>query len=532
MKRLSIIGFIIILLTTAGYAEKTCRLIPYPKEVKNVHSTFEFSNQITLIYDKEFAGIAYYFQKELLRYRRISIPLQLNFNNAKKTQSILLCQIPKNKTNQENDESFSLKMNKQRILIEAQHQKGAFNAMVSLLQLILLSDVENSKITLDCWDIKDNPQYEWRGIMLDESRHFFGKERVKRLLDWMAIYKLNKFHWHLTDAPGWRIEIKKYPKLTYVGGIGNHSNPFTPAMYYTQEDIKEIVSYASERFIDIIPEIDMPGHASAANRAYPDFSGGGSKRFPEFTFNPGKESVYAYLTDILREVDALFPSQIIHIGGDEVHFGNENWKTDKDVKNLMEREEIKDLKGVEDYFIKRMADSLIAINNKVAAWDEVVESALPIEKTIVFYWRKRFPEQLQKAINNGFPIVLCPNQPLYFDYRQDSSLQVGHNPHLINSLSDVYKFDHNKLPVNFNNKTNILGIQGNIWSERISTNERLDFMTFPRITALAESAWNGNQNKDYELFLKRLEKHLLLYNTENIYYFNPFNIKSNKEPAK
>src|SRR5687768_17077897 len=156
--------------------------------------------------------------------------------------------------------------------------------------------------------------------MLDESRHFFGKETVKMLLDQMALYKLNKFHWHLTDAPGWRIEIKQYPRLTLVGGIGNSTDSLAPASYYTQDEIAEIVAYASARQITVIPEIDIPGHATAANGAYPEFSGGGTAKYPEFTFNPGKEGTYQYLTNILREVNVLFPAGIIHIGGDEVSF--------------------------------------------------------------------------------------------------------------------------------------------------------------------------------------------------------------------
>lgn len=533
MKRLLVFTFIVVLLYMNITASISCPLIPYPNNIKKVHATFELTSRTNLIYDEEFADIAYFFQKELLRTKGFCIPLQLNSKDNKTKQAVLLLlNKPHNQTNKENTESFSVKMNTQQIIIEANRQAGAFYGMISLLQLTLLSEIENNKIILDCWDIDDSPEYEWRGLMLDESRHFFGKEKVKQLLDWMAIYKLNRFHWHLTDAPGWRIEIKKYPKLTYVGGIGNHTNPYIPAQYYTQEDIKEIVQYASERFIEILPEIDMPGHASAANRAYPEFSGGGSKRFPEFTFNPGKDTVYDFLTDVIKEVDALFPFQMIHLGGDEVHFGNEKWKTDTDVQNLMKREKIKDLKGVENYFIKRMADSVFSINNKIAAWDEVADSDLQTDKTIVFYWRNRLPEQLQKSIEKGFSIVLCPNYPFYLDYRQDSILTVGHNPKIINTYKDIYNFDPLQLSVNFKDNTKILGVQGNIWSERITTNERLEFMVFPRIAALAENSWNNVKNRNISLFDARLKKHIKLYRNEGIFYFNPFNPIETYEPKK
>src|SRR5690606_13307445 len=170
-------------------------------------------------------------------------------------------------------------------------------------------------IAIPAWEITDQPRYAWRGLMLDESRHFFGKEKVKSILDWMAFYKLNRFHWHLTDEPAWRLEIKKYPLLTLIGGIGSFTDGAAPAAYYTQQQIHEIVAYAAERNITVIPEIDMPGHATAANRAYPEYSGGGTEAHPHFTFNPGKEDTYAYLTDILRETNALFPSQLLHLGG-------------------------------------------------------------------------------------------------------------------------------------------------------------------------------------------------------------------------
>lgn len=162
--------------------------------------------------------------------------------------------------------------------------------------------------------------------MLDEARHFSGEKRVKQILDLMAYYKMNRFHWHLTDAQGWRIEIKQYPKLATIGGEGCHSDPDTPAQYYTQEQIRDIIAYAKERHIEIIPEIDMPGHATAANKAYPEYSGGGTEEHPEFTFNVGKEETYTYLTNILKEIAALFPSPYLHIGGDEVAYGIKAWK--------------------------------------------------------------------------------------------------------------------------------------------------------------------------------------------------------------
>lgn len=524
------------ILTLNSYSVESCPLIPLPQKSQKVSSIFELSINTIVEFDVELVEHAHFLQKEVLRYEGLTLKTAAFTNNQTNSNRIILKLLTekkkKNDIHQVVDESFKIDMDREKVIISASNKTGAFNGMISFLQLVRLAEKKDNRLLLDCWSIEDAPHYGWRGLMLDESRHFFGKDKVRQLLDWMALYKLNKFHWHLTDAPGWRIEIKQYPRLTYIGGVGNHTNPDTPAQYYTQDDITEIVQYAKERYIEIIPEIDMPGHASAANRAYPEYSGGGSKKFPEFTFNPGKEETYAYLTNILREVDVLFPSQIIHLGGDEVHFGNEKWKTDENVQSLMRRENLKDLKDVEHYFFKRMADSLISINNKVAAWDEVAESDLSTENTIVFYWRNRFPEQLQKSIDNGFPVVLCPNFPLYLDYRQDTLLNVGHHPTIINTYKDIYHFSPFNLPVKYKNDTKILGIQANIWTERIMTEDRLDFQTFPRIAALAETAWNNQKNKELQQFEDRMRLHLLLYKKSGIYYFNPFEPQKVCEPVK
>ena len=242
--------------------------------------------------------------------------------------------------------------------------------------------------------------------MLDESRHFFGKEKVKSLLDWMAFYKLNKFHWHLTDTPGWRVEIKKYPLLTYIGGIGNHSDPNAAPTYYTQEDIREVVKYAAERKITVIPEVDMPGHARAANRAYPEFSGGGSERYPHFTFSGARGH--------LRLPDRYFeggryavPSQMIHLGGDEVHFGNQQWNDIKEVQQLMAENQYSDLTEVEKHFMVRMADSLYAMGNKFLAWDEMADIRCPWTRPSSSGGDDQ-PDYLTKALNRNYPVVLCP----------------------------------------------------------------------------------------------------------------------------
>lgn len=346
----------------------------------------------------------------------------------------------------------------------------------------------------------------------------------------MAFYKLNKFHWHLTDSHGWRLEIKQYPLLTHIGGIGDFSNPESKPQFYTQEDIREIVRYAAERKITVIPEIDMPGHATAANRAYPEFSGGGSERYPEFTFNPGYEGTYQYLTNILKETDVLFPSQMIHLGGDEVHFGNEAWNNNEGIKNLMKGEGLENLPEVEKYFMVRMADSLYAMGNKFLAWDEMADIALPTDRTIIFWWRHDKTNELQKALDRNYPVVICPRIPFYFDFVQHNNHTTGRKwAGAFSDLEKVYSFSTKDI-VPYKQENQVLGIQANLWTEEIATKERLDYMLFPRISALAESSW-GN-NTEYENYKNRLAGHLKLYEISNIYFYDPISENRRKEPLK
>ena len=498
-------------------------LIPKPVKAIKGASVFTLDQQTQIVANKEALKIAEYLQTELLKYQGVALR-----NADKASTNYIDLQI---KTDAKQAfEAYQLLITEKKIEIRAAHPQGLFAGVNSLLQLVRQQKIAGHQINLPSWSIEDQPRYAWRGIMLDESRHFFGMEKVKQILDWMAFYKLNKFHWHLTDQPGWRIEIKKYPKLNVIGGVGSFTDSLKKAQYYTQEEIKEIVRYAAERFIDVIPEIDMPGHATAANKAYPEFSGGGSPKYPEFTFNPGKESTYQYLTNILREVDALFPSQMIHIGADEVHFGNQHWNKDEAVQDLMKKNNFKDLPAVESYFVKRMADSIKSLNNEVLAWDEIVTGALSSEKTTVFWWRHDKPEILKEALKKGYKVVLCPRLPLYFDFVQDSAHVVGRKwAGKFVPVQNVYDFPSKEITDLPNASSLIRGIQANIWTEVIVDEQQLDFKLFPRIAALSEAAWTKTETKDVAEFNSRLKSHFKLYSTDGLYFFNPFNTKASPE---
>ena len=428
-------------------------------------------------------------------------------------------------------EAYNLTIKNGIILVEAATEKGAQNAAASLLQLISIQKIRNKIVSVPQLQIQDQPAFSWRGFMLDEARHFMGKEKVKQLLDWMAFYKLNKFHWHLTDEEGWRLEIKNYPLLSLIGGIGNKTNPFTPAKYYTQEDINEIVAYAAALQIDVIPEIDMPGHATAANKAYPQFSGGGNDKHPDFTFHPAKEGTYRFLTNIIKETSVLFPSQMIHLGGDEVAFGSDAWNADASIQMLKQKYQYKNNKEVETYFMRRMADSVYKLQSKLLVWDEMADAGLPADKTIQLWWRHDKPEQLKLALQNGYNTIICQRIPFYFDFVQHDSHTDGRRWNGFSSLDALYNYDVGQYNNWQTKKKQILGVQANLWSETIANEQRFDFMIFPRIAALAEVAWTNAPRKNFENFQLQLKNHLTLYKAEGIYYFDPFN-NTHPEPIR
>ncbi|WP_343699886.1 beta-N-acetylhexosaminidase [Chitinophaga sp.] len=504
----------LLVLGQLASAQSLCPVIPMPVKAAQAAGEFILDDNTPLIVASPAAmPEAQMLQKQLLKFTGVRVAVQPQSNRPAITLRL---------EKGSNPAAYTLKMSPKGVTVSAPSGEGLFYGLASFLQLARKAQGKEAAIRVPCWNIQDAPLYQWRGFMLDESRQFFGKAEVKKILDEMAFYKLNRFHWHLTDEPGWRIEIKQYPRLAYVGGIGNHHNRNTPAAYYTQDEIEEIVAYARERHITVIPEIDMPGHATAANRAYPEFSGGGSAKYPEFTFNPGKEETYQYLTNILKEVNVLFPSGMIHIGGDEVSFGNEKWKTDPAVQQLMQKEKISTLEQVEHYFIKRMADTLIKLNSMVLGWDEVTAASLPAKKTIVFWWRHEKPQQLKNAIDKGYKVVLCPRIPFYFDFVQDSTNLVGRRwAGAFAPLESVYNFSTASLPAGINGKSPLIeGIQANLWSETIQSADRMYYMTFPRLIALAEAAWTQPDRKNFAQFKTRLKDALPLLKQQGIYYMD------------
>jgi hexosaminidase len=491
-------------------------IIPQPNTIATQPGTFDWANARAIHYldtpDTKTAALV--FAKQLFAVTARQLPVTpFDGQNAK---GAIVLTTPKQKLT---SESYTLTVSSESITCTASDYAGYYYALQTLLQLLPTS----APYHIPCTDIADVPRFSWRGLMVDESRHFFGVKKIKQTLDMMALHKMNRFHWHLTDTPGWRIEIKKYPKLTSVGAIGNQSEPTAPAEFYTQDEIRDMVAYAAERAIVIVPEIDMPGHADAMNKAYPAFSGGGNQKLPLFTINPGKEETYTYLGDILKEVAELFPGQWIHYGGDEVHFANKQWADLPEVKALMAREKLPDLVAVERYFNRRMAKVIRDLGKVCVGWDEIANSGLPTSGTLIDWWRHDKLPALADALTKGFDVVLCPRHPCYFDFVQHESHKDGRRWNGFNDLKRVYDFgDLDALKVTPDHVKQIQGMQACLWTEVVKTPERFDFMTYPRLSALAEASWTHPAAKNYEDFLTRLPAVMKRYQAAGIHAYDPF----------
>lgn len=490
--------------------ENSAVIIPQPNQVEFAEGFFRMGDTLSVCSGNSgFDSLIPVFAESALRYANATVV-------PKKKAAVNLV------LNAEigNAEAYRLTVGSGSIVVEASSAQGCFYGLQSLVQLMAFSGPERS---IPNQRINDSPRYAWRGLMLDESRHFFGTDEVKKLLDQMALLKLNRFHWHLTDAEGWRIEIKKYPRLTEVGAIGNYSDAQAPAQFYTQQQISEIVAYAAKRFIKIIPEIDMPGHASAAVRAYPQIGGGGSEKHPDFTFNPAKTETFVFLTNVLKEVSALFPSPYLHIGGDEVSYGNQQWGELKEVKKLMRKNGYTNLVQVEHHFLQQVADSVKRMGKTLIGWDEIASAGIAPENRMIMWWRHDKPEVLELALNKQFKTVLCPRIPLYFDFVQDEKHRHGRKwAGRYADLASVYRFPSAEfVPQLAIGNPLVAGIQANVWTETIQNTQRLEFMIFPRLSALSEAAWTMPEMKNFDNFQHRLIKLKSLFRNENIEYFDP-----------
>jgi hexosaminidase len=393
-------------------------------------------------------------------------------------------------------EAYHLRAAGHQIRIEASDPRGLFYGAQTLRQL-LTTDSAGVR-SVPSVDIEDTPRFAWRGLLIDEGRHFFGKPTLLKIIDQMATYKLNVLKLHLTDYEGWRLEIPAYPKLTQVGSLVDGK-----PQYFTTADMQEIVRYAADRHIMVVPEIEMPGHAGAAARAYPEFFNPGGS-----AFNPANPKTYDFIRGILTEVARLFPAPYIDFAGDEV--GDEMWAGMADVDRLKAEQGLTSNQDVQAYFGRKVVGIIESLGKRPMAWDEQVEAQAP-RSVIIQWWRRDRPDVLKAAARGGHDVVISPADHLYFDYPQgpgEPGAPWEGNKGGPQSIAKMLAWE--PVPDGFSSEeqAQVLGIEACVWTEFIATERYLEFMTFPRLLALAEIAWRPKGPRDEVEFSKRLEPHV------------------------
>lgn len=501
-------------------AESEIALIPAPVKMARQEGEWKWQQQTTIKAEGAALPVAQHFARSLA-------PAFGWTPTVKKQGEVVLsidshCKLPK--------EGYKLKVSQSGIRLTATTPEGLYRGTQTIRQLlppVVFSQTAQKDTTwnVPCVEISDYPRFPWRGLMLDVSRHFFTKEEVMRYIDVMAAYKFNVFHWHLVDSHGWRLEIKKYPMLTQIGAW--RMQPDYPEKgkkeryggFYTQDEIREVVAYAAERFITIVPEIEMPGHSSEVVASYPELSclgGQGTYNvawfysypcpYQKFPYNgcdvlcAGKEMTFYFLEDVLRETMELFPSEYIHIGGDEVN--KQDWANCKMCKRRMEQEHLKNLNELQSYFIRRIEKFLHAHGRKLIGWDEILAGGLP-ERAAVMSWR---------GIAGGIAaakqrkkVVMSPEQSLYLDRGQSKSpFHPNHWPGYV-PLETTYAFDPIPKPIRDHGFSDyVMGVQGNLWSAFVHTRHIIDVQTWPRACAIAELGWTPERPKSFDEFHSRL----------------------------
>ncbi|AOM80972.1 beta-N-acetylhexosaminidase [Pedobacter steynii] len=434
-----------------------------------------------------------------------------------------------------NDEGYELSVTEHEVKLQARKTAGIFYGLQTLRQLLQLSakgDKQGEQSSLPAVEIIDYPRLKWRGLMLDVSRHFFSKDFVKKYIDDMARYKFNVFHWHLTDDQGWRIEIKSFPRLTEVGAWRvprtgqwwsfeppQKNEKATYGGYYTQEDVKEIIAYAKERHITVVPEIDVPGHSLAAIASYPYLSATGyiypvnpGSKFYDIddnTLNPADERVYTFLDKVFTEVAALFPGDYIHIGGDECT--KLFWQRSAVVQDFMKKQGIKTEQELQSYFIKRVEKILKKKKKKLIGWDEILEGGLAPE-AIVMSWRGM--DGGIESAKQGHQVILTPNNHTYLDlYQGDPLLE----PDTYDMLRLQKTYQWNPVPPGIDS-TLVLGGQGNLWTESVPSGRHAEYMTWPRSLALSEVFWSPAAKQSWTYFQEKLTPQFKILDAAQISY--------------
>lgn len=530
MKKTILAAVAAICLSVSMAQTKAPSIIPIPASLMSEPGKFLLTNQVAISVSANDA--AKQVAHQLAQHLSLSTGFKLPVNTAIQESGIRLVLLAKTNPNL-GTEGYLLKVTEKSVTISANQAAGLFYGMQTLLQL-LPNQIESKKLqsniawTIPCVTIDDQPRFGWRGLMLDVSRHFFTKSEVKKFMDDMVKFKFNLLHLHLTDDEGWRIEIKSLPKLTSVGAWriernGKWSNspkaaddnePKTYGGFYTHEDIKELVQYAKERFVTILPEIDVPGHSLAAVAAYPQLSAtpgehkvyqgipfmnwfaGGFAAIVDNSISPANEFSYEFMDKVLTEVAQLFPFEYIHMGGDEC--AKNFWEKSPEVKALMAREGLKNMNEVEGYFVKRVEKIIQSKGKKMIGWDEILEGGVSPTANVMSW---RGVKGGIEAAKSKHQVVMSPTTFTYVDYVQgEPSLEGPVYASL--RLNKSYQFD----PVQEGmDPKYVLGGQANMWTEQINNYRYQQYMMWPRGLAIAESVWSPKEKKDWNGFFKRVE---------------------------
>lgn len=494
-------------------------IIPAPMKAEAQEGQFQLTADTRILADDQFKNEA-----QLLAARlRVATGYPIKIKSAPATPSASDIVLTAQDAGSDlGAEGYALSVQSKGVTVRATTAAGIFYGTQSLLQLlppeIFSTNVANTMWQVPCVQVEDHPRFGWRGFMLDVSRHFYTKAQVEQVLDLMALYKLNTFHWHLVDDQGWRIEIKKYPRLTQVGawreGVGFGLDPKSTTAYdkrgryggfYTQRDIKEVVAYAAARHITIVPEIEMPGHSSAALRAYPQFLCPNVQiTLPEKggifhgVYCAGNDGTFIFLGNILDEVTKLFPGKYIHIGGDEVN--KSNWEHCNLCQARMKTEGLKDERELQAYFIRRIEKIVNDHGKALIGWSEIREGGLAPSAALMD-WIGGGAE----SASSGHDVVMSPTKYCYFDHYQSTNHTA--EPKAIGGylpLSQVYEFD--PVPENLapEYQARVLGGQANLWTEYVAGFRHVEYMMFPRLDALSEDDWTPKDAKDWDDFQKRV----------------------------
>lgn len=515
------ISMVVFCFSTSCFSAEVLSIIPAPVKMERQEGGFVLNSVATIV--DEAAGPVSAVLKEKLAAAGFDLAI---VKSAAAPANTIRFRLDAALSKELTGEGYTLSVAPETVEITAAADAGLFYGVQTLLQLMPESvwgkaASAPAQWSIPCVRITDYPRFQWRGMHLDVCRHFMSAEFVKKYIDLLAMHKMNRFHWHLTDDQGWRIEIKKYPKLTEVGAwraesiIGkNHKPPRTfdgkpHGGFYTQDQIRDVVEYARQRYITIMPEIEMPGHVQAALAAYPEL-GTTRKQVPVLTWWGGceeilnaDESTVVFMQDVLTEVLGLFDSEFIHVGGDEVN--KQPWKDSPQVQARMKELNIATEEELQSWFIHRMDEFLTQRGRRLVGWDEILEGGLAPGATVMS-WRGE--EGGIKAALAGHDVVMAPSQYTYFDFYQGDP---AGEPLAIGGflpIEKIYAYDPVPAVLNESQRKHVLGVQAQIWTEYILNEKHVEYMAYPRGCALAEVAWSPLEAKDYKAFLERLAMHL------------------------